>query len=86
MTALEQLRALARYQTHGGYRWAAIMADGELVCEKCASDRSNYRLMFNATKHKMGDDWEVVGLTNSGESDQTEYCAHCNDVIWEIEE
>jgi hypothetical protein len=25
---LEALRALCRYETHGGYVWAAVMSDG----------------------------------------------------------
>jgi len=83
MDALQALRALARYQTHAGYRWAAVMRDGELVCERCAADRSTYRLMYRATKTRDGSDWECVGITNSGESDDGATCAHCNRVIWE---
>jgi hypothetical protein len=83
MKALDQLRALARYQTHGGYRWAAVMIDGELICEKCAALPNNYRLMYRATKTRDGSGWECVGITHSGESEEPEYCAHCYRVIWE---
>lgn len=83
MKALDQLRVLARYQTHGGYRWAAVMADGGLVCEKCAATPENYRLMYRATKTRDGSDWECVGITHSGESETTEICANCDRTIWE---
>ena len=85
MTALDQLRALARYKTHGGYVWAAVMADGELVCEKCASARDNYRKMFRSTKYRLNDGWQVTGLTHSGEWEEFEYCSHCNRVLHEGE-
>ena len=85
MKALDQLRALARYQTHGGYRWAAVMTDGELVCERCAATPENYRLMYRATKTRDGSDWECVGITHSGESETTEACANCDRTIWDHE-
>lgn len=83
--ALEQLRNLARYKTHGGYRWAAIMYDGALVCEKCAATPDNYRLMYRATKTADGSDWQCIGITHSGESEETETCDHCGHVMWEHE-
>ena len=89
--ALEQLRNLARYKTHAGYRWAAIMDDGALVCEKCASTPSIYRLMYRSTKLHLkdpkshGDGWRCIGITNSGESEETETCDHCGHVMWEHE-
>ncbi len=33
-----------------------------------------------------GSDWQLIGYANSGESESTEYCAHCNKPIWEHEE
>lgn len=90
MTAIEQLRALARYKTHGGYVWAAVTADGELLCVPCV--RENYRLVYGCTRtwacFGMHEDiqWECVGIANSGESEETEYCAHCNKIIWEHDE
>ena len=85
MKALEQLRSLARYKTHGGYRWAAVMRDGALICEKCAAERDNYRLMYRATKTRDRSDWECIGITHSGEAEASEICAHCGRVMWEIE-
>jgi len=85
MEPLEQLRNLARYKTHGGYRWAAVMRDGALICEKCTADPENYRLIYRATKTADGSDWECIGITNSGEAEATETCAHCGEIIWEIE-
>ena len=83
MKALDQLRSLARYKTHGGYVWAAVMNDGELLCTPCT--RENYRQVFRDTRDNARTDWECVGITHSGESESTEYCAHCNRVIWEHE-
>lgn len=85
MNALEQLRNLARYKTHAGYRWAAVMHDGALVCETCAANPENYRLMYRATKSADGSDWECIGITHSGEAETSETCANCDRVIWEIE-
>ncbi len=79
-TAMTQLRALARYQTHGGYVWAAIMEDGELVCTPCV--RLEYRQIARATKTRAGTGWQCIGITHSGESETTEHCAHCNRELW----
>lgn len=80
---LRALRALARYQTHGGYVWAAVMSDGELMCTPCV--RSNYRQIFRATRDRARDGWAVQGLANSGDSEITEYCCHCGKPVWERE-
>ncbi len=83
--ALRALRALARYETHGGYVWAAVISDGELVCVPCV--RAEYRQIFRATSDPSDHSgWRVVGTVNSGDSEQTETCAHCNKVIWEYDE
>lgn len=83
--AIDALRALCRYQTHGGYVWAAITKDGECLCAKCARD--NYRAVFQATTHRIRDErWEVIGLTNSGETDADEICANCILPIWRVEQ
>ena len=84
MNALDMLRNLARYRTHGGYRWAAVMLDGALICESCAAQWDNYKLMYRATKNRDRSDWQCIGITNSGEAEDTEFCAHCNKVIWEV--
>ncbi len=81
MQALEQLRAFARYQTHAGYSWAAVMADGEMLCERCV--RENYRQCYRETRDESQSDWACVGLTHSGESEEPATCAHCNRTIWE---
>ena len=81
MTSIDALRALARYQTHGGYTWAAVMDDGELVCTRCIRD--NYRQVFRSTRDQWRDGWQVEGLTNSGESEESASCANCNREIWE---
>lgn len=83
MNVLEQLRNFVRYKTHGGYRWAAVMRDGALMCEHCVKD--NYRQVYTATRDADGSnsDWQVIGLTDSGESEETEFCAQCNKLLWE---
>jgi hypothetical protein len=78
---LRALRAFARYQTHGGYVWAAVMDDGGLMCERCVL--GNYREVFRATRDSARTGWAVQGLTNSGEADDVEYCAHCGKQLWE---
>lgn len=76
------LRALCRYETHGGYVWAAVMDDSELVCVPCL--RANYRLVYRETvSADMPHGWTVQGFANSGESESTEMCAHCGRIIWE---
>lgn len=78
-----QLRAFARYQTHGGYVWAAVMDDGELLCERCVLE--NYRQVFRDTRDGYRTGWNFAGLTNSGEADAGEFaiCAHCARTLWE---
>lgn len=84
MNAMEQLKNLARGNVHGGYRWAMVAADGELICETCTRD--NYRLIYGATKHSGTDSqWECIGITHSGEADETEACANCNCILWELQ-
>jgi hypothetical protein len=81
MKALEQLRNLARYKTHGGYVWAAIMNDGELLCTPCT--RENYRQVYKDTRDGNRTGWECIGITHSGESESFETCAHCNQKLWD---
>jgi len=77
---LRALRALARYETHGGYTWAAVMDDGELLCTPCV--RKNYRQIFRATSdRRYCSGWRVEGLTNSGEWGQHAECALCGRVL-----
>lgn len=80
---LRALRTLARGQVHGGYRWAAVMSDGALICETCT--RENYRQMFSSTRDGAGDGWDVEGLTHSGETESDEFCSNCNKLIFEVQ-
>ena len=82
MQALELLRAFARYKTHAGYSWAAVMADGELMCERCV--RENYRQCYRETRDESQSDWACIGLTNSGETEEPASCVHCNRTLWEV--
>ena len=82
---VDALRALCRYETHGGYVWAGVMQDGELMCVPCL--RANYRQVFRATRDPRDQSgFALRGYTNSGESSQTEHCAHCNEAVWEHDE
>jgi hypothetical protein len=86
-SGLEAVRTLARGRVHGGYRWALVMYDGELLCETCL--RANYRQVFRATRaaspHDYG--WRAMGLMHSGEHEGfEERCAHCEKVIFESTE
>lgn len=80
LDAVEALRDLARYRTHGGYVWAAVTSDGALLCVPCV--RKNYRLILTTTIEGARDGWAVQGIANSGEAEDTEYCAHCNRAVW----
>lgn len=80
---LIQLRALARYKTHGGYVWAAVMNDGALVCTPCV--RANYRQIFRSTRDQLRDGWCCEAITHSGEWDESEWCAHCNAQLSEVQ-
>jgi hypothetical protein len=77
---LGMLRAFARYETHGGYAWAAVTSDGELLCEKCV--RANYRQVFRETRNANTSGWAIAGLTHSGETDDNETCSHCDRELW----
>jgi hypothetical protein len=77
---LEALRALCRYETHGGYIWAAVMSDGELMCVPCLLE--NYRQVFRATRDHASTGWALDGYTNSGNSDAAESCCNCNAELW----
>lgn len=87
MDALTQLKHFVRYKTHGGYRWAAVMSDGALLCEPCTIE--NYRQVYAETlraskgRHVFNSGWQCVGLAHSGESSDTEFCTHCNKLLWE---
>ena len=80
---VESLRALCRYETHGGYVWAGVMSDCELMCVPCL--RANYRQVFAETRDASNSGWALQGYTNSGASEATEYCCNCNKTIWEMQ-
>lgn len=85
--ALEQLRALARGKVHGGYRWMAVMADEECICEACVT--KEYKLIYRATRYPTtapdNAQWQCIGITNSGEAESNENCAHCGRLYFEVE-
>lgn len=80
LPALDALRDLVRYNTHGGSTWAAVFTDGGMICERCA--KANYRQIYAATRDGTHTGWQVVGLANSGESENVEYCEQCHKLLW----
>lgn len=84
---LQKLKQLRRGKVHGGYRWAMVARDGELVCESCVAD--NYRQIFRATIardcHATNPDWRCIDVTHSGEHEDSEpaACVNCGKVIFE---
>ena len=88
MNALEQLKALRRGKVHGGYRWMAVLSDGECICEACVT--TEYQNLFRATYRavKLGysslrSAWGVVGLINSGDTEDSISCVQCGRVYFE---
>jgi hypothetical protein len=67
-----------KYVWPGGYPVYTVMADGEMLCAKCA--RGNYRLIAQATRNDPRSDWAAVGADVLWESDG-ETCAHCGDEL-----
>ena len=82
---MRALHALCRYETHGGYTWAAVMTDGELMCCKCV--RENYRQIFRATRDNARDDWGIHAIDYDGANEPgIEHCCNCHAVIWDTRE
>ena len=80
-TELDSLRALCRYETHGGYAWAGVMSDGELLCVPCL--RGNYREVFRATRDHETTGLALQGYACSDEHDgPAQHCAHCGEEIF----
>ena len=74
---LKQVRELARkvYAWPGGYPQYMLMADGEVLCAKCA--RSEYRSFSRSTHHKDDKSWQAVAVCIHFEGEPL-ICAHCN--------
>ena len=89
MNALDQLKALRRGKVHGGYRWMAVLSDGECICENCVT--KEYDKLFASTYRAIhpGYDpyrspWQVIGITNSGEAEEDTACVQCGRVYFEV--
>lgn len=78
---LDVLRYVARtgYAWPGGYEMALGMDDGAAICNRCA--RAEYRQLFQSTKEKARDGWQVVSWISADSMDEPDYCAHCNRAI-----
>jgi len=85
MRLLEQMNALRDGRVHGGYSWAAVMADGELLCESCFTAHFRYIFCTTCEDDDSNTQWRFIGLTNSGEAEHTVHCAQCNREIWNLE-
>ena len=62
----------------GGYPIYAVMADGDVLCPRCA--RENIRLILAATRGKTRGGWHFDGATINCE-DSDLYCDHCGNPI-----
>lgn len=56
------------------YHVAAVLDDGETLCERCIRDATNPVHPDDGSR----DGWGIVGFTHSGEVDTVDHCAHCN--------
>ena len=62
----------------------ALTEDGAILCRECC--RAEYRQIATAYP---GDGWNVVGISNEGETDARVDCDYCGRMIrddWENEE
>jgi hypothetical protein len=85
MKTIQALRNFARYKTHAGYRWAAVMSSGELLCEKCVI--ASYRNIYRATRDGSPGVFTCEGLTHCGEQESgtVDDCADCGRNLWTID-
>ena len=77
---LRQVRSAIRspYAWPGGYPVYTVMADGELLCAKCA--RSEYRQISEATRTNDRGGWAALGAEVYWEGADV-HCAHCNTAL-----
>lgn len=66
------------YAWPGGYPIGYVCNDGELLCAACVNDPSN-------PVHLDGepDGWRIEGYSVLHESENGEWCAHCNKLLIE---
>jgi len=77
----EHMRACLR---HGAYCYGSgeIMfytSDGACLCFQCARDE--YRNISQSIRNACNDGWRVIGLWDSAQSDEPQYCEHCNKFV-----
>lgn len=63
------------YAWPGGYPVYTVMADGELLCPKCAHE--NFAQIARETYDRYGGTWRAAGADVRWEG-HDEYCCHCN--------
>jgi hypothetical protein len=61
-----------------GYGFAALMNDGDSLCEKCL--RSEWRSILDSTINGRRDGW-MLETIYSTDGERCESCAHCNERI-----
>ena len=89
LTPKQATQAVARNAFYGGYNYALVTNDGALLCTACV--RENYRLIRKSTRDHLFNDWPtdgwtVIGLTHTGEMEETENCVHCDARIFTADE
>lgn len=60
----------------GAYTIAYVTSDGACLCDDCA--RAEFRQIVAAIRDRDHSGWRVVAITHAGETDEQEYCDHCN--------
>lgn len=66
------------------YVWAAIMANGEIVCMSCA--HAHYPHIHRATLNPdiTTSSWRVIGFINNNwdSAGRSKVCSHCSKTLW----
>jgi len=78
---LETVREAIRhpFSSYGCYPVYTVLADGTFLCRTCAHE--NYRQISESTRHDCNDGWKAIGADVLWETEDEEYCGHCNKII-----
>ena len=68
--------ARMRYAWPGGYEMFAITSDGSILCHNCC-----YSEYYYIRTADINDGWDVVAISSAQETEEPEYCSHCNKKI-----
>lgn len=71
---IEQVKEAIRHPFDYGYPYYVVLSDGERLCRQCS--RENFALRVDATRNRLGMDWEAIGAEVYWEG-PNEICANC---------